>query len=190
MGEAAGTIKEYVVPDNVLIEYSAASTNDRFAVLAGVPCNADLWREVIVGLVHTISLTGQEVVQCLNRVEVAVRAAGIANVAQAIGQRDVGPNPPAVSNIKAKAIIGSEAARRKTKGLAGRREALTVADDGGVDGVVKRAVLLRLATRADKSSKMGKPHVGRRIRDIATPRIKDARRNGEELREAATLQVV
>src|SRR5215471_17845973 len=133
MGEAAGTIKEYVVPDNVLIEYSAASTNDRFAVLAGVPCNADLRREVIVGLVHTISLTGQEVVQCLNGVEVAVRAAGIANVAQAIGQSDVGTNLPAVSNINAKAIIGSETASREAEGLAGRREALTVADEGRVN---------------------------------------------------------
>src|SRR6202035_887844 len=102
-------------------------------ILLGIPGDADLRSEILVGLPDAAAQARAELVDEIagtseqggggtrNRREIAVGAAGVANVTQADRQRKIGFHLPGVTNVKLYARVGRFPAWETEAGTLGEK---------------------------------------------------------------------
>src|SRR5207244_13224817 len=102
-------IEENRIVDHVFIEQAGAGSDNGLAAAGGVPCDANLRREVQIWIVQAATGTGNHGVELRSCREVGADASGIAHIAEAKIQRKVWPHLPAITHIQCKTMVRSHA---------------------------------------------------------------------------------
>ena len=149
MREAAIAVKQHVIEQRVFVREAEAGANHGLVILLGIPSDAHLRSKILVGLLDAAAQTCAELVdevagaceQSGRRTgdgsKVAIGATGIANVAQADRQREVGFHFPGVAHIELNASVRGFAAGETEAWTLGE-EALSVSDRKRGDRVIQR----------------------------------------------------
>src|SRR5580698_10070362 len=163
LGQLGWPIKQRVVEDRVFVVDSGACPDDGFAFLRRIPGKTDLRSKLRVGLpdgiaqrsslrVHTPLIQQRSAAgarcsrsqqsrrsRARNGCQIAVRAAGVTVVTQAVGKGKVGLDLPGIAHIPLQTVVVL-AARREAEAWFLGEEALAVAQIGACQRVVNRVV--------------------------------------------------
>src|SRR5208337_1774204 len=168
--EPQRTVKQHVVENHVLAGFPR------------VPGNPQVGAKVLVRVRNgstQVRIIRKHIIELGYARQIAVGAPGIANVAKAEVDREVGEHLPGIGYVQSQTVIRPQSARGIAKRRLGRRKPLTVAQDDDVNRVVQGVTS---ATGIWASS--GKGGIGGKNVSCYL------RRQGEELGETSTLNVV
>src|SRR5580700_1577824 len=142
-------VKQNVIEHDIVIKNPNSASDHRLAITLGIPCKPCLRREVSVGLPNRISRPWDDIVDCRKR-DVAIGAASIPVIPEAITQGEVWLYLPTVTNIGADSVIWTQAAGRFSKALQFGERPFAISHRHRVGGVVQGASGAGLATRTRK----------------------------------------
>src|ERR1051326_2654037 len=109
------SVKQYVVEDDVFVEQTRTRADHSPSILVGIPRDANLRREIHIGLIDPVPHPRKGSIDGRIGPEVAIGASGIVVISQSNGQREVRLDLPTVPKVPPQAIVGAQTASREAQ---------------------------------------------------------------------------